>query len=89
MADEQLETIYGGGGGAPLGIGPGGGGGVGPVGGGGVGPVAAGLSSSRAFDARVHSFSVVCDISVFSLNLILVPIVNIADQTTQICANSH
>jgi bacteriocin-like protein len=54
--------------------------------GGGVGVGAAGsLASSK----RIHSFSVVCDISIFSANLDLIPIINIADQTTQICANDH
>jgi bacteriocin-like protein len=74
LTDEQLEAIYGGGG-APLG--------VSPV------LAAIGGSGSQACDTRVHSFSVLCDISVFSLNAVVLPIVNIADQTTQTCANSH
>lgn len=72
MNDEQLEAVYGGGG-APLGLG-----------GGGLG---VGATESAASSERIHSFSVLCDINVFSLNLDLVPIVNIADCTTMVCAN--
>jgi len=80
MTDEQLEAVYGGGG-APLGLGGGG------VGGG--GGVAAGLSGSLASTERIHSFSVICDINIFSANLDLIPIVNIADCTNQICVNNN
>ena len=49
----------------------------------------AAASGSVASSERVHSFSVLCDINVFSLNLDLIPIINIADCTNQICANSN
>jgi hypothetical protein len=74
MTDEQLEVVYGGGG-APLG--------VSPV------LAAIGGSGSAATSERIHSFSVLCDISVFSLNAVVLPIVNIADCTTQTCANNN
>ena len=51
--------------------------------------VGLGAAGSLASTERVHSFSVLCDINIFSLNLDLIPIVNIATQTTQICANSN
>lgn len=53
------------------------------------GQVGVGGSFSTAADRRIHSFSVTCDISIFSLNAIILPIVNIADCTTQICANQN
>lgn len=83
VSDAQLESVYGGGG-FPLGLGPAG---VGVP----VGPATAGAAaaSSQACETRVHSFSVLCDISIFSLNAIVLPIVNIANQTNQICANQH
>lgn len=75
LSDMQLESVYGGGG-APLGLGGGGlGGGLG-----------VGVTSSQVCDPHVHSFSVLCDISIFSINAIVVPIVSIATQTTQACA---
>jgi len=80
-----------GGGFGPGGFGPGGfgPGGFGPGGFGPGGGFGLGAAGSLASSARVHSFSVVCDINVFSLNAIVLPIVNIADQTTQICANNN
>lgn len=75
MNDEQLEAVYGGGG-APLGLGGGLGGGLG-----------VGATESAASSERIHSFSVLCDINVFSLNLDLIPVINIADCTTMVCAN--
>jgi hypothetical protein len=74
MNDEQLEAVYGGGG-APLGLGLGG------------GSLGVGAAQSAASSQRIHSFSVVCDVNIFSLNLDLIPIINIATCTTQVCAN--
>lgn len=102
LSDAQLQSIYGGGGyggggpvpGAP-GLGSGGpvGGPVGapvpfggPVLGGGFG-VGAAHSGAFASSADVHSFSVLCDINVFSLNVNVLNILNIATNTTQVCAN--
>jgi hypothetical protein len=51
--------------------------------------VGVGAAGSLAASERIHSFSVVCDISIFSLNAVVLPIVNIADCTTQICANNN
>lgn len=50
-----------------------------------------GSSSSAAFSSehRTHSFAVLCDLSIFSLNLITIPIIPIASPTTQACAESH
>lgn len=76
LSDMQLESVYGGGG-APAGLGAGG------LGGGALG---VGVTSSQVCDPHVHSFSVLCDISIFSINAIVVPIVSIATQTTQACA---
>jgi hypothetical protein len=76
LSDMQLETVYGGGG-APAAIVPAG------LGGGALG---VGTTSSQACDQHIHSFSVLCDISIFSVNAIVAPIVNIATQTTQVCA---
>jgi hypothetical protein len=86
MTDEQLEAVYGGGIGGGFGGGGFGGGGFG----GGI-PVLAALggSGSAATSERIHSFGLVCDISIFSANLDLIPIVNIADSTNQICANNN
>lgn len=54
--------------------------------GGGVG-AGAGSAASLATEERIHSFSVLCDISIFSLNAIVVPILSIANQVTQACLN--
>lgn len=55
------------------------------------GSVGVGTSSSAAFseEHRTHSFAVLCDLSIFSLNLITIPIIPIASPTTQACAESH
>jgi hypothetical protein len=75
LTDTELEMVYGGGG----------------FGGGGFGggSVGAGAAGSLAASHRVHSFSVVCDISIFSANLDLIPIINIADCLNQTCANDN
>lgn len=95
LQDAELERIYGGGGG----FGPGFGGGLPPVGGPVGGPVVAPVpvggagagavaSHSLASSQRIHSFSVVCDINIFSINAVIIPIINIANCLNQICANS-
>ena len=48
---------------------------------------AVGASASLAASQRIHSFSGICDINIFSLNAIVIPIINIADCTNQTCAN--
>jgi len=52
------------------------------------GTVGVGASGSAASTERIHSFSVICDINIFSANLDLIPIVNIADCVNQTCANN-
>ena len=52
------------------------------------GTVGVGASGSAASTERIHSFSVICDINIFSTNLDLIPIVNIADCVNQTCANN-
>jgi hypothetical protein len=95
LSDAQLQSIYGGGGfggGGPVPGAPGLGGG-GPVGGpapfGGGAGFGVGVAHSGAFasSAHVHSFSVLCDINVFSLNASILNIINIATSTTQVCLN--
>ena len=51
------------------------------------GTVGVGASASLAASQRIHSFSGICDINIFSLNAIVIPIINIADCTNQTCAN--
>lgn len=101
LSDAQLQSIYGGGGyggGGPVPGSPGLGGG--PVGGpvpfgggpvpfgGGVGfGVGVAHSGSFASSEDVHSFSVLCDINVFSLNVSVLNIISIATSATQICLN--
>jgi hypothetical protein len=79
LSDADLESVYGGD------LGPGLGTGLGTGLGGDVGLAA---TQSGASSERVHSFSVTCDINIFSVNLILLPIINILAPTRQICANS-
>jgi hypothetical protein len=94
LSDVELESVYGGDG-LPAAVAPGLGGGIGagPLGGGLLGGLGGGLgaasSLSSATSTRVHSFSVVCDINIFSVNAIVLPILNIADCTTQVCANDN
>jgi hypothetical protein len=104
LSDAQLQSIYGGGGfggGGPVPGAPGLGGG-GPVGGvpfGGSGPfgggagfgVGVGHSGAWASSARIHSFSVICDVNVFSNNIItgVLSLINIANQNTQVCINNN
>lgn len=85
LSEADLESVYGG-----LGIGSGLGTGLGTGLGDGLGAgLGLGASTSTASDERVHSFSVLCDINIFSINAIVLPIVNIATQTTQACANDN
>lgn len=96
LNDAQLQSIYGGGGyggGGPVPGAPGlGGGGPfgGPFLGGGVG---AGFAHAGAFadSERIHSFSVICDVNVFSNNIIsgVLSLINIANQNTQVCVNNN
>ena len=53
----------------------------------GVGSAAA---SSKAFSRQhTHSFSLVCDISIFSLNVVQLNIIPIASPFSQCCEESH
>ena len=82
LSDAQLEVVYGGGG-APLGA-------IAPLGGVGAG-AGVGESSSLASEKRIHSFAFECDMNIFSLNLISLShlgLANILSPTTQICANN-
>lgn len=38
--------------------------------------------------ARIHSYSVICDISLFSINLSVLNIISIATSQTQFCVNN-
>lgn len=38
--------------------------------------------------ARIHSYSVICDISIFSINVSVLNIISIATSTTQVCVNN-
>lgn len=100
LSDAQLESIYGGGGyggGGPVPGAPGLGGG-GPVGAsvpfGGSAPFGSGFgvgvahSGAFASSERIHSFSVLCDINIFSLNVNVLNIISIASSTTQVCVNA-
>jgi len=85
LSEADLESVYGG-----LGIGSGLGTGLGTGLGDGLGTdLGFGVSNSAASDQHVHSFSVLCDINIFSVNAIVLPIVNIATTTTQVCANDQ
>lgn len=46
-------------------------------------------SASSAHTTRVHSFAVLCDVSVFSVNLLPILVIPIASPTTQVCAEEH
>lgn len=48
-----------------------------------------GASSSAAATSvnHTHSFAVICDIAIFSVNLLTVPIIPIVSPTNQCCAN--
>ena len=37
---------------------------------------------------HIHSYSVICDISLFSINVSVLNIVSIATSTTQVCVNN-
>jgi mersacidin/lichenicidin family type 2 lantibiotic len=57
----------------------------------GLGVGAASSSSSENFrgEHRTHSFALICDLSLFSVNLIQIPIIPIASATHQVCLESH
>jgi len=42
-------------------------------------------SSQAAFSRRTHSFALICDINIFSLNAVQIPIIPIASPTSQCC----
>jgi len=52
---------------------------------------AASTSSASAVrdERRTHSFALLCDVSLFSLNVIQIPIVPIASPFTQCCGEDH
>jgi mersacidin/lichenicidin family type 2 lantibiotic len=43
------------------------------------------FSSHAAFSRRTHSFGLICDINIFSLNAVQIPIIPIASPTSQTC----
>jgi len=51
------------------------------------GSIGVGGSLSSAASKRIHSFSVLCDINIFSLNAIVIPVLSIASSTNQACFN--
>jgi mersacidin/lichenicidin family type 2 lantibiotic len=58
---------------------------------GGFGFGASSASSASAIrdEHRTHSFALLCDVSLFSLNVIQIPIVPIASPFTQCCGEDH
>ena len=61
---------------------------------GGTGPFGVGLGTASAASAvassqRFHSLALLCDVSLFSINLIQILVVPIASPTTQVCAEEH
>ena len=50
---------------------------------------AAAAASASSSDRRIHSFSLVCDISLYSVNLSAVSALNIADCFNQTCINAN
>lgn len=59
--------------------------------GGGLGVGVSSSSSSQELKAekRTHSFALICDISIFSLNAIQIPIIPIASPLSQCCEECH
>jgi mersacidin/lichenicidin family type 2 lantibiotic len=51
----------------------------------GVGAASSSSSSHAAFSNRTHSFGLICDINIFSLNAVQIPIIPIASPTSQTC----
>lgn len=98
LSEAEMEMVCGGGGG----MGAGGGGPVvtpaAPIvhhaahyyhhGGGAVGVVSSSTSAAATSTSvtRTHSFGLLCDVSLFSVNLIQVPIIPIASPFTQCCS---
>ena len=52
---------------------------------------AAAVAAAHSSSVRVHSFSLVCDISIFSLNApgLVINLANIASPNCQTCINNH
>lgn len=50
---------------------------------------AASSASATAASTRFHSLALLCDISLFSINLLQIELVPIASPTSQVCAESH
>jgi len=73
MSEDELAMVCGGG----LGVG--------------VGAASSSSSSAQAIhdEQRLHSFALLCDVSIFSLNVIQIPIVPIASPFTQCCGEDH
>lgn len=89
LSDAELDLVYGGGGGggAPVVT-------TSPsVSAAPVAPrhrsVAVGVSTSAASfsEEHVHSFGLLCDVSIFSVNLLTIPVIPIVSPTTQCCSN--
>ena len=47
-----------------------------------------GTGWSDSHGERIHSYSVICDISLFSINVSVLNIISIATSTTQVCVNN-
>ena len=44
--------------------------------------------NSSSHGERIHSYSVICDISLFSINVNVLNIISIATSQTQVCINN-
>ena len=53
------------------------------------GAAASSSSSTRFASERCHSFGLICDISIFSINAVQIPIIPIASPTKQVCVECH
>ena len=91
LTDAELDLVYGGGGGGGAPIAPA----VTTSPSVGAVPVihrrrvAVGVSTSASSfnEEHVHSFGLLCDVSIFSVNLLTIPVIPIVSPTTQCCEN--
>ena len=74
LTDAELEAVFGG---CHKNNGGGGNGGGGNGDGG----------CSYSYSQSIHSYALVCDVNVFSINLSVVSLLNIASPTQQVCVN--
>ena len=75
LNEVEMDVVCGGGGQEGVGVG--------------VGAASSSSSNEALLSKRTHSLALICDISIFSINAVQIPIIPIASPFSQCCEESH